>query len=217
MSIERHAPPTNNYILWRTMYQCKVDVDTPVDLCSDEVLTLEMSANTLFTAFSISTSTYIDTLYVLPPRRPKLVLTGTSIPLFLWPLPSEVCGNLLKIKIKEAKRSSIYWKGIKLSTKPKEIWRIIFRIIKPVRLNMNNLKKKYFLTRLLSWRMEAGKNLSSYPKLTTKPTRMTMMRPISILPALSNVLRQASTSTDSGQHQLPRARVIQLLPPHCLE
>ena len=39
--------------------------------------------------------------------------------------------------------------------------------------------------------MEAGKNLSSYPKLTTKPTRVTMMRPISILPALSKVLRQA--------------------------
>ena len=43
------------------------------------------SANTLFTALiSISTST----LYVLPPRRrrPKLVLTGTSIPLYLFEL-----------------------------------------------------------------------------------------------------------------------------------
>ena len=50
-------------------------------LCSDEGLTLETSANTLFTAFSISTSTL--RWYVVPPRRrrPKLVLTGPSIPL----------------------------------------------------------------------------------------------------------------------------------------
>ena len=49
------------------MYQRKVDVDMlnavksvladAVPLCSDEGLTLETSANTLFTAFSISTST----------------------------------------------------------------------------------------------------------------------------------------------------------------
>ena len=44
--------------------------------------------NSLFTAFSISTSTYVDyiSVYVLPlrrRRRPKLVLTGTSIPLYL--------------------------------------------------------------------------------------------------------------------------------------
>ena len=45
----------------RTMYQRKVDVDmlnaVKSILCSDEGLTLETSANTLFTAFSISTST----------------------------------------------------------------------------------------------------------------------------------------------------------------
>ena len=53
----------------RTMYQRTVDVDmlnaiksvlagvSSVSLCSDEGLTLETSANTLFTAFSISTST----------------------------------------------------------------------------------------------------------------------------------------------------------------
>ena len=62
-----------------TMYQCKIDVDmlnaiksvladvssvSPsseqswgLGLCSDEGLTLEMSANTLFMVFSISTST----------------------------------------------------------------------------------------------------------------------------------------------------------------
>ena len=52
-----------------TMYQRKVEVDmlnavksvlvdvSSVRLCSDEGLTLETSANTLFTAFSISTST----------------------------------------------------------------------------------------------------------------------------------------------------------------
>ena len=42
-----------------------------------------MSANILFTAFSISVhQPYVDTLYVLSPcrHRPKLVLTGTSIP-----------------------------------------------------------------------------------------------------------------------------------------
>ena len=53
--------------------------------CSDKGLTLERSANILFTAFSISTThkPYVDTLYVLLPRqrRPKLVLVGTSIPL----------------------------------------------------------------------------------------------------------------------------------------
>ena len=40
--------------------------------------TLETSANTLFTAFSISTSTLRWTLYVLPPRRrrPKLVFVS---------------------------------------------------------------------------------------------------------------------------------------------
>ena len=47
--------------LKRTMYQRKVDVDmlnaVKSILCSDEGLTLETSANTLFTAFSISTST----------------------------------------------------------------------------------------------------------------------------------------------------------------
>ena len=48
----------------RTMYQRKVDVDmlnavksVLADACSDEGLTIETSANTLFTAFSISTST----------------------------------------------------------------------------------------------------------------------------------------------------------------
>ena len=61
----------------RRIYQCEVDVDmlnaikslladvssvSPsseqrVTLCSDEGLTLKMSANTLFTAFNISTST----------------------------------------------------------------------------------------------------------------------------------------------------------------
>ena len=57
------------------MYQCKVDVDmqnavksvladvssispsSEQSLCADEGLTLETSANTLFVAFSISTST----------------------------------------------------------------------------------------------------------------------------------------------------------------
>ena len=39
----------------RIMYQRKVDVDM---LCSDEGLTLETSANTLFTTFSISKSTF---------------------------------------------------------------------------------------------------------------------------------------------------------------
>ena len=65
------------------MYQLKVDVDVlnavksvlasvSFRLCSNEELTLETSANTL----------YVDTLYVLPlrRRRRKLVLTGTSIP-----------------------------------------------------------------------------------------------------------------------------------------
>ena len=42
----------------RTMYQRKVDVDMLNAVkSSDEGLTLETSANTLFTAFSISTST----------------------------------------------------------------------------------------------------------------------------------------------------------------
>ena len=53
----------------RGMYQRKVDVDmlnavksllanvSSVSLCSDEGLTLETSANKLFTAFNISTST----------------------------------------------------------------------------------------------------------------------------------------------------------------
>ena len=53
-------------------------------LCSDEGLTLERHwANTLFTAFSIHQPLRC-TLYVLPPRRrrPKLVLTGTSIQLY---------------------------------------------------------------------------------------------------------------------------------------
>ena len=55
-------------IIRGTMYQCKVDVDMLnalkcvladiSSLCSDKGLTLEMSANTLFTAFSISTSTF---------------------------------------------------------------------------------------------------------------------------------------------------------------
>ena len=52
--------------------------------CSDEGLTLKTSANTLFMPFSIFTSAYVDTLdYILPLRRhrPKLALTGTSIPL----------------------------------------------------------------------------------------------------------------------------------------
>ena len=55
-------------------------------LCSDEGLMLETSANTLFTAFSIYPhQPYVDILYVLLPRwyRPKLVLTGTSIPFCL--------------------------------------------------------------------------------------------------------------------------------------
>ena len=45
-------------------------------LCSDEGLTLETSANTLFTAFTYPHQPYVDTLSVLPPRRrrPKLVL-----------------------------------------------------------------------------------------------------------------------------------------------
>ena len=46
-------------------------------------LTLETSANILFTAFSIQypREPYVHTLYVLPPCRcrPKLVLTGTCI------------------------------------------------------------------------------------------------------------------------------------------
>ena len=47
--------------------------------CEDEGLTLKTSANTS----AYPHQPYVDTLYILPPRRrrPKLVLTGTSIPL----------------------------------------------------------------------------------------------------------------------------------------
>ena len=51
--------------------------------CSDEGLTLEMSANTLYGIQAYPHQPYVDTLYVLPLRRcrPKLVLTGISIPM----------------------------------------------------------------------------------------------------------------------------------------
>ena len=56
--------------------------------------------------------------------------------------------NLIKIKIKEAKRSFIE-KALSL-TKPKEIWSIIYWIIKPnpkpVRLNENKLNKHFAST-----------------------------------------------------------------------
>ena len=56
--------------------------------------------------------------------------------------------NLIKIKIKEAKQSFIE-KALS-STKPKEIWHIIYQIIKPnpkpVRLNMNKLNKHFAST-----------------------------------------------------------------------
>ena len=53
----------------------------PLTSCSNKGLTLETSANTLFTAFSISMhQPYVDTSYILPlcRCRPKLVLTGTK-------------------------------------------------------------------------------------------------------------------------------------------
>ena len=53
--------------------------------CSaDEGLTLETSANTLLRRSAYPHQPYVDTLYVLPlrRRRPKLFLTGTSIPLY---------------------------------------------------------------------------------------------------------------------------------------
>ena len=52
------------------MYQRKVDVDMLKVVKS--VLALWHSA--------YPRQPYLDTLYVLPLRRPKLVLTGTSIP-----------------------------------------------------------------------------------------------------------------------------------------
>ena len=55
-------------------------------ISSDERLTLETSANTLFTAFSISTSTlrwYIVHFTAMPTQtKTTVVLTGTSIPLY---------------------------------------------------------------------------------------------------------------------------------------
>ena len=73
--------------MYNVLYQRKVDVDMLNAVKSvlagiSSVSPSSTSANTLFTAFSIS-QPYVDTLYVLPShqRRPKLVLTGTSIPL----------------------------------------------------------------------------------------------------------------------------------------
>ena len=67
------------------MYQRKADVvmlNAVKSVLADEGLTLEMSVNTRRSAYPHQP--YVDTLYVLPPRRrrPKLVLTGTRIPLY---------------------------------------------------------------------------------------------------------------------------------------
>ena len=58
------------------------ELRSKLELCSDKGLMLERSANTLFTAFSISS--HQPCVDILLPRqhRPKLVLTGTSIPLY---------------------------------------------------------------------------------------------------------------------------------------
>ena len=78
------------------MYQHKVDVDMLDTVKS-------VLANTLAVQRSAQPDQpYVDTLYVLPPRRhrPKLVLTGTSIPLYMYfssgyckPSTSVPCGS----------------------------------------------------------------------------------------------------------------------------
>ena len=74
------------------MYQGKVDVDmlnTVKSLLDDISSVSPSSEQKQKPTHSLRRSAYphqphVDTLYVLPPRRrrPKLVLTGTSIPLF---------------------------------------------------------------------------------------------------------------------------------------
>ena len=84
-----------------TMYQRKVDVDIynavksvladvssvspwwEQSLCSDESERSKRQPTHSLRCSAYPHQPYVDTLYVLPPRRrrPKLVLTGTSIPL----------------------------------------------------------------------------------------------------------------------------------------
>ena len=66
------------------MYQRKVDVDMLNAFCSDEGLTLETSANTHFTAFSISTSTLPFSPGLAPLGRTDLVIVTKNRSCLSW-------------------------------------------------------------------------------------------------------------------------------------
>ena len=75
-SAHDHLPSLSLSLSLSPPLSLSLSLSLSLKLCSDEGLTLETSANTLFTAFTYPHQPYVDTLSVLPPRRrrPKLVL-----------------------------------------------------------------------------------------------------------------------------------------------